>query len=247
MKLPKMSYPIYDVQLLSQATPVKIRPFTVKEQQLLLMANEAKDVNTIISSLEQIINNCLLTKLDVQELPLVDMETILLHLRARSIGEVANMYYKCKNEVMIDTGTLGAQPKECGMLLEVPVKLLEVPIINKDTPKRIAFEDGIGVEMKYPSFSLMSKLAATKDTDAEYLTASQCINFVFNKDDIFFAKECTSDELLEFVMGLPSEKYDLMKKFLEKSPKSKLTVEKDCPKCNFHHQFDLEGIEDFFV
>ena len=38
MPLPKIDLPIFDLKLVSQETPIKFRPFLVKEEKLLLMA-----------------------------------------------------------------------------------------------------------------------------------------------------------------------------------------------------------------
>src|ERR1039458_4435654 len=83
MKLPNLDYPIFEVQLLSQKLPVRFRPFLVKEQKLMMMAAEAKDTKTTISTIKQIINNCLIDEMNVDELPLVDLELLFINLRAK--------------------------------------------------------------------------------------------------------------------------------------------------------------------
>jgi len=42
MALPKIKYPIFELTLPSTKTPVKFRPFTVKEEKLLLIAQESE-------------------------------------------------------------------------------------------------------------------------------------------------------------------------------------------------------------
>ena|ERR1017187_597195 len=245
MKLPSLDYPIFEVQLLSQKLPVGFRPFLVKEQKLMMMAAEAKDTKTTISTIKQIINNCLINEMNVDELPLVDLELLFINLRAKSIGEITNLYFKCENEVIAG---IGDQYIKCGMIIEVPINLLEIPVVNKNLEKKISFSDKVGVMMKYPTFELIDKLAETKDAaDVEFTVVINSIDYIFDEVSIYKAKDATLEELLAFVMELPPEKYELMKSFVENSPKAKLTIEKDCSKCGYHHKINLEGLEDFFI
>jgi len=246
MKLPQQTYPIYEVKLVGQKDPIKFRPFTVREEKLLLMAASAGEIDTIVNSLKQIINNCVIGDFDVDNMPMIDLEVIFCHLRARSVGEVSQQVYKCKNELpdqsVIDT------KKTCGMLIQVPINYLQIPIINLDTEKHIKLTDEIGVKMKFPTYSLIQRLTKLKeDDDLELIIAAGCLDLIYDKDAIYKASDCTEDELVLFLQGLMGDKYQKIKEFVDKIPQSKLVVEKDCPKCGFHHTFTLEGLEDFFA
>ena len=59
-KLPKIDLPIYEIQLPSNSKKIKIRPFIVREEKLLLMAIESQDDMEIINTTKQIINNCII-------------------------------------------------------------------------------------------------------------------------------------------------------------------------------------------
>jgi len=239
MMLPQISYPIYEVPLLSQKLPVKFRPFLVSEQKLMMMAAEAKETKTTIDTIKQIINNCLIEKIDVDSLPLVDLEILFLNLRAKSIGETTSLYFKCENEV---------ESLKCGMIIEVPINLLEIPIVNRNLEKKISFSDKVGVMMKYPTFEIINKLIETKNvSDMEFTVVINCIDYIFDEVSIYKAKDATQEELLAFVMKLQQEKYELMKTFIENSPRAKLTIEKECSKCKYLHKINLEGLEDFFI
>ena len=84
MALPKLDVPIYELKLPSTNKKISYRPFLVKEEKILLMAMEGEDEGEITTAIKQIINNCIVTKnIDVDKLPLFDIEFILLNLRAR--------------------------------------------------------------------------------------------------------------------------------------------------------------------
>ena len=95
MALPKIDVPIYSIKLLSNDKTLKFRPFTVKEEKLFLMANESEELDTVVDTIKQVINNCLLDEFDVDSLPLFEVEHIFLNIRAKSISEIVNLKYKC--------------------------------------------------------------------------------------------------------------------------------------------------------
>jgi hypothetical protein len=242
MKLPEMQHPLYEVSLLSYPNPIKYRPFTVREEMIMRMAVEAKDLDSTISALKQVTTNCLVSDLDVDEMAIVDMETLFLHLRARSIGETGSQFFKCKNEVT----TTEDKKKECGMLIEVPINYLSIPVINKGVERNIKFNDDLAVRMKFPSYNLAKVLAKTKPEEVEVTLVAYCIDLIYSHDEVFKAAECTPQELIEFVLKLPTDKYDKMKEFCFSAPKNQLIIQKKCARCDYDHTFTLEGIQDFF-
>jgi len=72
--LPKIDVPVYTIKLLSSGKTLQYRPFTVKEEKLFLMANESEEMDTIIDTIKQVINNCVIDECDVNDLPMFDIE-----------------------------------------------------------------------------------------------------------------------------------------------------------------------------
>lgn len=244
MTLPKITTPIYELKLLSREKPIKFRPFLVKEQKLMMMAVENKDPNETVQVLRQIANNCIMDEdIDVNELPIVDLQLLFLNLRARSMGEVIEVYYKCKNLV---------EDSECGMIIEFPINLLEVPVVNVDSPRRIMISDDIGIQLKLPTFEDIQLMIEyqnknPEDLDGEFRTAAMSIDYIFDKDTVYPSNEASLDELTEFVSNLPQEKYDIVEKAFDNLPTIRTKIAKKCPKCGHDHNFVLEGLEDFFI
>ena len=86
MSLPKIDLPIFEMVLPSSGKPIKYRPFTVKEEKILLVAQESKEPTQEIMAVKQIVNNCL-PEIDVETLPMFDLEYVMLVLRSRSVDE----------------------------------------------------------------------------------------------------------------------------------------------------------------
>ena len=78
--LPKIDVPIYDLTLPLSKKNIKFRPFLVKEEKILLMAVESQDENAITLAIKQILNNCCITELNVEDLPILDLEFFFLNL-----------------------------------------------------------------------------------------------------------------------------------------------------------------------
>ena len=91
MALPKVETPRYECTLASQDLQVQYRPFLVKEEKVLLMAMESKDNNEILNATKDVLNACTYNKIDVEKLPMFDIEYLLLQIRSKSVGEVAKL------------------------------------------------------------------------------------------------------------------------------------------------------------
>ena len=250
MKLPTISTPTYEVKILSREKPLKFRPFLVREQKLMMMAVEAKDPRENINIMKQITKNCVLEDIDVDSLSLVDFEILFLNFRARSMGEIINVYYKCKNEFI---GSEDEITQICNMVMDVPINLLEVDVINSENEKRIMISDDVGIQMKLPTFEVIEKLMSTDPddeeeiNDAEYKAAAMCIEYVFDKDSVYYAKDATLDEMMNFIYSLPPGKYEKIENYFKNLPTIRQESEAICSKCGFKHKFVLEGLNDFFI
>ena len=73
MALPKLNTPTYELVLPSTGEKVKYRPFLVKEQKLLMLAQESKDENSLADTLGQLIKSCTFEKIDAENSPVFDI------------------------------------------------------------------------------------------------------------------------------------------------------------------------------
>jgi len=238
MALPKIEYPVHTVQLLSIKDQVRFRPFVVKEQKLLMMALESGDLNTIIDTIKQVINNCLIDNIDVNKLPLVDIEYFFLNLRARSVSENVEVFFKCKNVI---------EEKECGMIVDANVDIIsQVNIVNSAGSNKIMFTNKVGVLMRYPTIEQV-KLISDENLTAQEKLILDCIDKIFDEENVINISETSREELIQFVDTLSSTDYEKLEKFVEASPTIQYVGYHECPKCKFSHKIMLEGLNDFFL
>ena len=98
MALPEIATPIYTLTVPSTKKKVKYRPFLVKEQKLLILALENDDQEQILDAITNTIQTCLLTKMDVKDMALFDIEYLFMQIRARSISEEVEMKVTCQDD-----------------------------------------------------------------------------------------------------------------------------------------------------
>ena len=228
----EITLPISEVQL-------KFRPFLVREQKILLMAMESKDEKEIEMNIQQILNNCNLTDVDIDTLPLVDIEYYFLNLRAKSVGEDVESRYKCENVV---------EDKVCGNLMDVSFDILNVNItMPEEGSDLIKITDKLGVKMKYPSFSVVKKIKADEpQIESAFKLLIDCIDYVYDGDNLYYANEVSSEELLQFVESMTKEQFAKVESFVDKLPRLDKIVNVTCKKCGFDHRIELQGLQSFF-
>lgn len=240
--LPKIDVPIYDLKLISNDKKIRFRPFTVKEEKLFLMAIESTDVETTINTIKQVINNCVLDEININSLPMFDIEYLFLHLRAKSIGEEVQLKYKCNNDIVVDEET-----KKCGNLVDFSFSLLDVkPTKSEKHNNKIEISDKLGIVMKYPNFELIEKNKDKKDVENTIDLIIGCIDYIYDENQIYYAKDSTEEELIEFVDSLQTKDLEKIKLFFETAPKLEKKLNFKCNKCQHEEEINLEGIQNFF-
>jgi hypothetical protein len=246
MSLPKLDVPIFTTTLVSSGKKIQYRSFTVKEEKMFLMANEADDLEQSITTIKQVLTNCVVTPdFDVDNLPLFDIEYLFLRLRAVSVGEVVNLKYKCNNTI---PATKEEEEKRCGAIVDIDLNLMEItPEADVDHDKKIVITENMGIVMKYPTMSLLDIDKTRTDIDSVIEIAIKCIDYIYDKDQIYYAKDSTSDELLEFVESLQTKDLEKIKLFFDTMPKMKKSLDFKCRKCGHEEKIHMEGIQSFFV
>ena len=87
MGLPIQKAPTYTTKLPSNGQEVKFRPFLVKEQKYLLLLQDSSTAEDVVNAIRDMITAVTFNKLDVDDLPMFDIEYLFLQIRAKSIGE----------------------------------------------------------------------------------------------------------------------------------------------------------------
>ena len=245
MALPKMNSPIFDLTLPSSGKEVKYRPFLVKEQKLLLMALESREQKEMLRAIKQIINNCAIDKINVEDLPMFDLEYFFIRLRAKSVGETIELK-------VIHPNFKNSDEQECNHQTTLSLNLLDVEVHKEEghSNKILLDEDTkIGICLKYPTMALADKVqmgGEKSQIDTILNLVADSVEYIYDAENVYPAKDSTRKELLDFVNDLSQEQFKKLTDFFNTMPKLKHTLKWRCSACGCEESVDLEGMASFF-
>ena len=247
MGLPTITVPKYSLHLPSSGKEIKYRPFLVKEEKILLIAMESEDEKQIIDATTTVINNCIFGDIDVDTMPLFDIEYIFLWLRAKAKGEIIELKYTCP---------------ECENPIDISFNVEDVKLTKtENATNKIELTESLGIVLNYPNMTIQSKLDQFNDeSDIEkiFKTVQYCIDYIYDAETTYPAKDHTEKELTDFLESLTDAQFQKISKFFEDVPKLKHTIKLECKKkikgddkkkskpCKYKEDVVLEGLASFF-
>jgi hypothetical protein len=240
MALPALNTPTYNLVIPSTKKKVKYRPFLVKEEKAILIAQQSEDLTVMVDTLKDVIRSCIIDEVDPDSLATFDLEYIFTQIRAKSVGEIIELLFPCDHDH-------SEQNDKAKVKISIDLTKLEVDIPEGHTSKIELYGD-VGVIMKYPTIEIMSRLEKTDvdDLDNIFDIIAECIDIIYEGDKLHYAKEQKKEELVQFLDNLNSAQFVNIQKFFATMPRIKKEVEYDCPICGLHHNKTLEGMQSFF-
>lgn len=242
MALPKIDLPTYELILPSTKETIAFRPFLVKEEKILMMAMESEDEANILRAIKQIINNCVVAgNMQVDEIPMFDIEYFFLKLRAKSMGEDIELNVIHPNGVNSTGAGCGGQKK-----VSINVDEIEVTF-PEDYSTTVMITDDIGLTMKYPTTDdLTAAQKQKKEFDILISLMSSCILQIFDSEEVTNSQDINKKELEEFLLQLNTEQFKKISAFFENAPKVEHFVHWKCDECGEDVKTRLAGLADFF-
>ena len=240
MSLPKINTPEYSLVVPSNDEEIVYRPFLVKEEKILLVAQETGTEKSIYQSIKTLVHNCCFGKIDVDKLPLFDIEYIFLQIRAKSVGEVSTIEVTCPDD------------EETKVKVEVDLTTIKVEMDEEHSP-RIQLTDDIGLLMQYPT--LASVLAMGVNEEDTSTTASvnkmfgmmqDCMYQIWQGEETFDAMDYSGKEKKDFLESLNHTQFEKIQNFFDTMPTVKHKVEVTNPKTKVKSTVTIEGMNSFF-
>jgi DNA-directed RNA polymerase subunit M/transcription elongation factor TFIIS len=242
--LPKIDVPMYSVELPLTKKKIRYRPFLVKEEKLLMMAMESNDFGGIMTTIKQVANNCILDEIDIDNLPVTDIEFLFLQLRARSVSEVVELSYKCNNTVKDDEGN----EKTCNHIVKFDFNIFDIkPTFDEKHTNKIELSPELGIVMRYPTFESIEMIEEDSDVNKVFSILDTCVDYIYDKDNVYYAKDATKEEIREFIESMTRDQFEKVKNFFDTMPKLKKRVDFKCGKCGYSENIEVEGLQNFFV
>lgn len=259
MNLPKLTQPIHELTLPSTGEKVLFRPFTVKEEKLLLMVIDDEQ-EAQVRALRQVLTNCLLPDntgkiIDVSKLAIFDMDYIWLKIRSKSVEEIVTIPFECR-QTLSEGETLknldGTDRDYCGTVVQVPIDLDKIEVVKnpKNNPK-IELQDGIGIVLRYPTFETLQRILKLKEQnniDASFDVIFECTEMLYESNGKTYEKEyIDKNEFIEFLEALSQSQFQKIMDFFETLPVVKHEVHFKCPRCKHEVDVVIEGTKSFLA
>lgn len=234
MPLPKIDKPLFDLKIPSTGNIVQCRPFLVKEEKILLTAQQSGEDKEIVLAIKQVLSNCIVDPgFDADRLTTYDLEYMFLKLRARSVNNVIEVSYRDGEDNKVYDFTIDLDKVEM--------------MADKEVSNKIMINDEVGIIMNHPSVTILDQIpeGASPSELVEHLVI-KCIDQVFNGEEVFPAAEETEEDLKDFISELDVNTFDKIRDFFDGLPKLYHKIEYKNSLGN-DRVIELNTLRDFFT
>lgn len=234
MALPKIEKPLFDLEVPSQNKTVKARPFVVREEKILLTAQQSGQERDIVLAIKQVLTNCIVDPtFDLDSITTFDLEFMFLKLRARSVNNIIDVSYRDNEDDKVYDFQID---------LDTVEMLKSKPINNK-----IMVNETVGLVMKFPSVKVLETVPKDMEpTDLVQYLVRSCVDQIFDEDDVYLASESTEEELSEFIDSLDIESFTKIREFFDSLPSLYHKLEYTNALGN-KREIELTSLNDFFT
>jgi hypothetical protein len=212
MGLPVLSHPTFSLILPSTQQKVPFRPFLVKEEKILLVAQASDDQTEIVRAIKQVIANCITDpSVDVEKFTTFDLEYFFIKLRAKSVQNIIKLSYKDNEDQQIYDVTVDLNNVE----VHTPAEVNSI----------IQVSDTSSITLKYPQISIMSSVEKINDAvEFNFAIMQACIDKVIDNGVEYVMENFTTIEVQEFLDSLDVQTYQKIQEFIEAMPRVEHTV-----------------------
>ena len=235
MALPKLDTPTYKLTIPSTREEIEYRPFLVKEQKLLMMAQESEDERQVIDTVGKLVSSCTFEKIDSDNSPLFDIEYVFLKIRGKSVGEKIKLNLTC--------------PDDEKTQVETEIDLEDVSVqMAADHTNEIQITDTVKMFLKYPILKNMKSVASDdSQTKQVFEVLSQCIHEIHFGEQVFNRVDISKKDINEFIDQLTSGQFDKILDFFNTMPKLRHVIPVTNPKTKVESEVVVEGLASFLV
>lgn len=236
MSLPKIAKITHELTIPSTGKKVKYRPFLVKEEKVLILAQESGSQKEVARAIKDVIAACVQTRgFKIDELATFDIEYLFLNIRGSSVGGDVEVIVTCPDDEVTR--------------VPVTIYLDDIAVVFDDEHSQtIKLDDTYSVKMKYPTMEMVM------DTDAENVDVEQsleliagCIDQIYSEEESWAAADSSTKELVAWIEELEPKQFQQLERFFETMPKLSHTITVKNPETGVDNDIVLEGMGSFFA
>jgi hypothetical protein len=236
MSLPKIAKITYEATIPSSGKKIKYRPFLVKEEKVLILAQESGSQSEVVRAIKDVLIACVQTRgFDVEKLATFDIEYLFLNIRGTSVGGDVEVIVTC--------------PDDGETKVPVTIYLSDIAVVfDDDHTDTIKLDDTYSIKMRYPSIDELMEA----DTDAVTVEQSlklisNCISQIYTEDESWASTDSSPGEMQEWVEELQPNQFSLLENFFTTMPKLSHTFTVKNPNTKVDNEIVLEGLGSFFA
>tara|TARA_A100001515_G_scaffold140083_1_gene135378 strand:- start:605 stop:1309 length:705 start_codon:yes stop_codon:yes gene_type:complete len=232
MALPRIDTPTYQLILPSTRENIDYRPFLMKEQKIIMMAQESKDDKQIIKAMIDLVTSCTFGKVDISNLPTYDVEFMFLKIRGKSAGESVELNLVC--------------PDDNQTKVQTKVNLDDIQVqMTVGHSNIIDITDDIKLYLRHPLFSDAIALGDSAASDGVFKLLNSCIIKIVYGDTEYNRIDITDKDIEEFIDQLNTDQFEQIINFFNTMPKLRHVVDVVNPKTKVKSEVLLEGLQNF--
>ena len=233
MALPRVNNPTYTLELPSTGKQIKYRPFLVKEQKVLMMAQDTKNESELANAMGQLVSACTFGEIDADSSPMFDIEYIFLKIRTKSVGSNVKLNVTCPDD------------GETRVQVELDLDDVVVNMLDDHT-NEAQITDDIKIIFRYPVLRDIANLKEnSNDVDRIFHVLGKCIDEIHFGDDVYRKSDMTENDINDFIDQLSSLQFEKLSEFFNGMPKLRHIIQVTNPKTKKKSEVVLEGLESF--
>jgi hypothetical protein len=209
---------------------VQFRPFRVKEEKVLLMANAGDNIKDVTTAVENIVEACTNGAVTAQNSSMFDVQHMWLQLRGKSISEDLDFYLTCACEHQTNMTVHIDQFKFRETVGHTP---------NIDM-------GGYSVQMRYPTFEDYALLYESDSVESVYDVVAACITKIITTEEVKLNTADTKTEFREFVDNITPAQFKKLEQFFSTMPVLEYVAKYVCKGCEKEKEVAIDGINNFF-
>lgn len=236
MSLPKIAKVTHELVIPSTGKKIKYRPFLVKEEKVLILAQESGSSTEQIRAIKDVIQACVQTRgFKVDELATFDVEYLFLNIRGSSVGSDVELLVTC--------------PDDGETQVEIQVFLDEIKVVfDESHSDTIQINDEYFLKLKYPSMEMVMENESEEVSVEQSLELiATCIDQIYTEEESWAGSDSTKEELVAWLEELEPKHFQTIEKFFTTMPKLSHTIEVLNPKTGVKNEIVLEGLGSFFA
>ena len=197
-----------------------------------MMAQETQDEEQMLRAMSDLVSACTFNQIDVNNLPIYDIEYIFLRIRGKSVGETVELNLICPDDEVTQVST--------------KIDLDQIRVQTQEGHNNVIdITDTVKMVFKYPTLLDISKIGSIETSDGIFKLMNRCIHEIHYGDDVYNRVDISDKDIEEIIDQLTGEQFEKITQFFQTMPKLSHKVTVTNPKTNVQSEVVLEGLQSF--